>query len=177
MKLLTYVSVVLLLYIQNGQCRRRHHHKKVVQEEQAADVPEIKAQSINAAPAPIDQAAATNTAPPGSPGNFVPPPSAQYAASPYYPNAQNPAPYPEGVAAVSATPARADTATAIKADVPDPEALEKSWKNHTAPFLRKFKDEIDNGKIKHHDYEELTWFMKFFAEEYPDITRLYTIGE
>lgn len=51
------------------------------------------------------------------------------------------------------------------------------WKNHTIPFLKEFKSQIDNGNIKHHNYEELTWFLKFFAEEYPHIARLYNIGK
>jgi len=50
------------------------------------------------------------------------------------------------------------------------------WKNHSIPFVKEFKQQIDGNKIKHHDYEELTWFMKYFAEQYPDITRLYTLG-
>lgn len=49
--------------------------------------------------------------------------------------------------------------------------------NHSIPYLKEFMKEIDNGKIKHHDYEEMTWFMKYFAEQYPDITRLYSIGK
>ncbi|XP_057299684.1 carboxypeptidase D-like [Hydractinia symbiolongicarpus] len=51
-----------------------------------------------------------------------------------------------------------------------------NWGNHTIPYLKEFKKEIDQGKIRHHDYEELTWYMKFFAEQYPEITRLYSIG-
>jgi carboxypeptidase D len=42
--------------------------------------------------------------------------------------------------------------------------------------LKRFKKEVDGGKIKHHNYEEMTWFLKYFAEEFPDITRLYSIG-
>ena len=52
-----------------------------------------------------------------------------------------------------------------------------SWKNHTIPFLKDYIDEIDEGKIKHHNYESLTWFMKFYAEEYPEIARMYEIGK
>lgn len=37
-------------------------------------------------------------------------------------------------------------------------------------------DLLDIDKMKHHNYEETTWFMKYFAKEYPDITRLYSIG-
>ena len=48
--------------------------------------------------------------------------------------------------------------------------------NHTIPFLKQFMGEVDDGKIKHHDYPALTWFLKYFAEQYPDITRLYSIG-
>ncbi|KAK3727884.1 hypothetical protein QZH41_010596, partial [Actinostola sp. cb2023] len=32
------------------------------------------------------------------------------------------------------------------------------------------------NNYKHHDYEQMTWFMKYFAKKYPDITRLYSIG-
>lgn len=48
--------------------------------------------------------------------------------------------------------------------------------NHTIPFLKKLMGEVDEGKIKHHDYPAMTWFLKYFAEQYPDITRLYSIG-
>lgn len=48
--------------------------------------------------------------------------------------------------------------------------------NHTIPFLKKLMGEVDEGKIKHHDYPALTWFLKYFAEQYPGITRLYSIG-
>lgn len=35
---------------------------------------------------------------------------------------------------------------------------------------------MDVNEYKHHDYEELTWFLKYFAKKYPDITKLYSIG-
>ena len=41
---------------------------------------------------------------------------------------------------------------------------------------RKSVDILDVNEFKHHDYEELTWFLKYFAKKYPDITRLYSIG-
>ena len=51
-------------------------------------------------------------------------------------------------------------------------------KNHSIPLLKEnVKELIDGGEVKHHDYQELTWFMKYFAEEYPEITRLYDIGK
>ena len=49
--------------------------------------------------------------------------------------------------------------------------------NHSIPFLKDLMGEVDEGKIKHHDYPALTWFLKYFAEQYPDITRLYSIGK
>ena len=49
-------------------------------------------------------------------------------------------------------------------------------KNRTLTYIIERVREIDQGKIKHHNYEELTWFLKYFAEEYSDITRLYSIG-
>ena len=52
----------------------------------------------------------------------------------------------------------------------------KGWGNHSIPFLKQIMAEMDDGKIKHHDYPALTWFLKYFAEQYPDITRLYSIG-
>ncbi|EDO46885.1 predicted protein, partial [Nematostella vectensis] len=30
--------------------------------------------------------------------------------------------------------------------------------------------------FQHHNYEKLTWFLKYFSLKYPDITRLYSIG-
>ena len=35
---------------------------------------------------------------------------------------------------------------------------------------------LDTNEFKHHDYEELTWFLKYYAKKYPDITNLYSIG-
>ena len=41
---------------------------------------------------------------------------------------------------------------------------------------QKSVDILNVDEIKHHDYEEMTWFLKYFAKKYPDITRLYSIG-
>lgn len=41
---------------------------------------------------------------------------------------------------------------------------------------RKSVDILNVNEFKHHDYEEMTWFLKYFAKKYPDITRLYSIG-
>ena len=49
--------------------------------------------------------------------------------------------------------------------------------NHTIPLLKERLKEIDNGKIKHHNYEELTWLMKYCAEQCPNILRMYSIGK
>lgn len=41
------------------------------------------------------------------------------------------------------------------------------------------KNNIDIANVeefKHHDYEEMTWFLKYFATKYSNITRLYNIG-
>ena len=53
----------------------------------------------------------------------------------------------------------------------------KGWGNHSIPFAKELMSEIDEGKIKHHDYPALTWFLNYFAEQYPEITRLYSIGK
>lgn len=37
-------------------------------------------------------------------------------------------------------------------------------------------DILNVDEFKHHDYEEMTWFLKYFAKKYPAITRLYSIG-
>ena len=37
-------------------------------------------------------------------------------------------------------------------------------------------DIFDVNDFKHHDYEEMTWFLRYFSQKYPDITRLYSIG-
>jgi len=53
----------------------------------------------------------------------------------------------------------------------------KDWGNHSIPFAKELMSEIDDGKIRHHDYPALTWFLNYFAEQYPEITRLYSIGK
>lgn len=35
---------------------------------------------------------------------------------------------------------------------------------------------LNVDEFKNHDYEEMTWFLKYFAKKYPDFTRLYSIG-
>lgn len=35
---------------------------------------------------------------------------------------------------------------------------------------------FDVDKFKHHNYEEMTWYLKYFALKYPRITKLYSIG-
>lgn len=35
---------------------------------------------------------------------------------------------------------------------------------------------LNVDEFRHHDYEEMTWFLKYFAKKYPEITRLYSIG-
>ncbi|XP_065657239.1 carboxypeptidase D [Hydra vulgaris] len=57
-----------------------------------------------------------------------------------------------------------------------PDQQKTQWKNHTIPYLKEYMEEIGEGKVKHHNYESLTWFMKFYAEEYPEIARMYEIG-
>jgi len=37
-------------------------------------------------------------------------------------------------------------------------------------------DILNVDEFKHHDYEEMTWFLKYFAQKYSDIARLYSIG-
>ena len=41
---------------------------------------------------------------------------------------------------------------------------------------KKNVDILNVDEFKHHDYEEMTWFLKYFAQKYPDIARLYSIG-
>ena len=158
--------------------KRRHHHKKLL----AEDVTTGDAGSAatgdapGAAPVPatgpvVDQTAAavtpadTSVPVPASAPQIVP----QNAAADAQP------------AAADAAPA-ADTTTKERIQRSDSESKEVKdkdnyrWTNHTIPFLKRFKKEIDGGKIKHHNYEEMTWFLKYFAEEFPDITRLYSIG-
>ncbi|XP_028403606.1 carboxypeptidase D-like [Dendronephthya gigantea] len=36
---------------------------------------------------------------------------------------------------------------------------------------------LDVDEFKHHSYEEMLWFMKYFASKYSDIASLYDIGE
>lgn len=36
---------------------------------------------------------------------------------------------------------------------------------------------LDVDEFKHHNYEEMLWFMKYFASKYSDIASLYDIGE
>jgi len=162
------VVVTLLLLLNGGQCKkRRHHHKKLLTEDTAA--PDATAAATSdapgAAPTSADQSAAavtpvdTNAAAPqlvAQPAASEPPPAAAEAA------------------------ASGDAATTAKEKIQKSEESKDKdnyrWTNHTIPFLKRFKKEIDNGKIKHHNYEEMTWFLKYFAEEFPDITRLYSIG-
>ena len=35
---------------------------------------------------------------------------------------------------------------------------------------------LDVTEFKHHNYEQMTWYLKKFALEYPQITKLYSIG-
>eukprot|EP00112_Aurelia_sp_Birch-Aquarium-sp1_P017416 Seg4035.2 transcript_id=Seg4035.2/GoldUCD/mRNA.D3Y31 product="Carboxypeptidase D" protein_id=Seg4035.2/GoldUCD/D3Y31 len=49
-------------------------------------------------------------------------------------------------------------------------------KNMNLTYIGERVREIDGGKIVHHNYEQLAWFMKYFAENYPEITRIYSIG-
>lgn len=35
---------------------------------------------------------------------------------------------------------------------------------------------LNVDEFKNHDYEEMTWFLKYFAKKYPGFTRLYSIG-
>lgn len=41
---------------------------------------------------------------------------------------------------------------------------------------KKNVDILNVDEFKHHDYEEMTWFLKYFAQKYSDIARLYSIG-
>lgn len=41
---------------------------------------------------------------------------------------------------------------------------------------RKSVDILNVDEFKHHDYEEMTWFLKYLAQKYSNITRLYSIG-
>eukprot|EP00794_Sanderia_malayensis_P008135 gene8135-9005_t len=54
--------------------------------------------------------------------------------------------------------------------------VKQSVKQMNLTYLEERVREVDGGKIVHHNYEQLTWFMKYFAEQYPEITRLYSIG-
>lgn len=36
---------------------------------------------------------------------------------------------------------------------------------------------LDVNVFKHHNYEEMLWFMKYFSTKYSNISRLYSIGE
>ena len=36
---------------------------------------------------------------------------------------------------------------------------------------------LDIDEFKHHDYDEMLWFMRYFATKYSDIATLYDIGE
>lgn len=105
--------------------------------------------------------------------------NSQFAASHSYPSAsasyaiqQNSRPYqkyPPYQAQVSqeAPGARGDLSRSNS---------KKSAKNMNLTYVGERVREIDGGKIVHHNYEQLTWFMKYFAEEYSSITRLYSIG-
>jgi len=155
--------LLVLFYTTNVECKKRHHrHKKVVPE--AEETPAVTVNS--------DAGAAAQ-----------PEPTTAYAA-PDAAATPNAAYTPKVAAADTAAQANAQSSPAsssTKENIQknDSEQKDKSsykWSNHTIPFLKRFKKEVDNGKIKHHNYEEMTWFLKYFAEEYPDITRLYSIG-
>jgi len=49
-------------------------------------------------------------------------------------------------------------------------------KESTHDEKRKSVDILNVNEFKHHDYEEMTWFLKYFAQKYSDIARLYSIG-
>lgn len=156
--------LLVLFYTTNVECKKRHHrHKKVVPE--AEETPAVTVNS--------DAGAAAQ-----------PEPTTAYAA-PDAAATPNAAYTPKVAAADTAAQANAQSSPAsssTKENIQknDSEQKDKSsykWSNHTIPFLKRFKKEVDNGKIKHHNYEEMTWFLKYFAEEYPDITRLYSIGK
>ena len=58
----------------------------------------------------------------------------------------------------------------------EPLQVKQPAKSMNLTYLDERVREIDGGKIASHNYEQLSWFMKYFAEEYPEITRLYSIG-
>ena len=111
--------------------------------------------------------------------NVYEPKSSQYEASHAFPSAsasyaiqQNPhsyQKYPPYQAQVS------QQNTAARAEVGKVNS-KKNAKSMNLTYIGERVREIDGGKIVHHNYEQLTWFMKYFAEEYPAITRLYSIG-
>lgn len=47
---------------------------------------------------------------------------------------------------------------------------------HEAHHRRPSVKEIKEDDFTHHNYEELTWFLKTVAEDFPHLTRLYTAG-
>lgn len=52
----------------------------------------------------------------------------------------------------------------------------KKQKESVHEQSRKSVDILNVDEFKHHDYEEMTWFLKYFAQKYSNITRLYSIG-
>eukprot|EP00493_Phyllostaurus_siculus_P001456 UN01464 len=54
--------------------------------------------------------------------------------------------------------------------------VQKTVKSMNLTYIDERIREIDGGKIVHHNYEQMTWFMKYFAEQYGEITRLYSLG-
>ena len=71
------------------------------------------------------------------------------------------------------------SSSAVKGDLPREKskgAAKKIAKTMNLTVLEERLREVDGGKIVHHNYEQLTWFLKYFAEQYTEITRLYSIG-
>ena len=165
---------LFFIYFWNVDCRRHHRHKKPT------------SQQIATADALATSYDDRNFGFPDSYTAPAPAPATQYNNPIYklqqyvYPNSlQNSLPnsLPNSLAPNTLLPtgkliAPAPTNSAVARDL---DLIH--WKNHSIPYLKEFKDEVDFGKIKHHNYEELTWFMKYFAEEYPDIAKLYNLGE
>ena len=165
-----YILLLLFVLLYNVECKKRHHrHKKVVTEGEETPV----TVSTDVAPAtPSEERPNLTYATPESTAS-----NTQYYTSKNVDSTQQNNANTQAPAAQTTVPKESTKENVQKSETEQKEKETYKWTNHTIPFLKRFRKEIDGGRIKHHNYEEMTWFLKYFAEEFPDITRLYSIGE
>ena len=147
--------LLLLLSLYHVDCKKRHHrHKKLVSDGAEDATVAVSSDTPGVAPpapvAPVEERPilATQAVTPADSTPVVP---QQFAPKTDNTLTQTSASEP----LVAPTPATVPN-TKENIQKSDTEQKDKDayrWTNHTIPFLKRFKKEIDGGKIKHHNYE------------------------